>query len=491
MKRRSRDGCQTCRARKIKCDENQPTCNACKKKGLVCEYGIRWNWVHQPGPALQQRSSVKSAGQGVFVLHEVEYDSDDSLSFPVKKFKLEPQGASHLSAPANLTSYSSIAESAALTLAPLRDAVHLDESMKLWNGNSVYITGSDLQRTFEHYLSHTAPNLVPIPYDDNPFTKLFPSLALHDVNIYKLLAAYGAVHMENSGNTHEPSISSMLLEDCKLFLDTLPNHNANGLLTAAILALIEIDNGNVDAWVYYTEQAVVLIAKNSGSTEFFAGADSELNSVIVRLVGYMVGLGRVCSPTRFADLPSGWWPQWSGSLDYLTGIDLNFIPLFWDTAELVHKRSVTVTAADWADINIGALKILQQLNDYLLEEYRPDSQLTAMCLLYQMALQIHIYRRVLGFSTIHREVRRLVKFAMRTLTAFIPVDSLIQNNMTFTLVTLASEALSEDHRRDLIERLNSTQSSGFVYNTYAMHDIQRCWQTGKSLICESNMNTFL
>ncbi|OAA37971.1 C6 finger domain protein [Beauveria brongniartii RCEF 3172] len=46
-----RTGCQTCRIRRIKCDETQPRCKKCIARGLSCAYTLR----HRPVlPALQQ-----------------------------------------------------------------------------------------------------------------------------------------------------------------------------------------------------------------------------------------------------------------------------------------------------------------------------------------------------------------------------------------------------------------------------------------------------
>ncbi|VUC32038.1 unnamed protein product [Clonostachys rosea] len=36
---KSRQGCITCKARKVKCDERRPTCLKCSKRGLTCEFG--------------------------------------------------------------------------------------------------------------------------------------------------------------------------------------------------------------------------------------------------------------------------------------------------------------------------------------------------------------------------------------------------------------------------------------------------------------------
>ncbi|CAK7208729.1 hypothetical protein SEUCBS140593_000271 [Sporothrix eucalyptigena] len=43
-KSRSRSGCWSCKARKVKCTEERPSCSKCLKGGYQCDYGIRLNW---------------------------------------------------------------------------------------------------------------------------------------------------------------------------------------------------------------------------------------------------------------------------------------------------------------------------------------------------------------------------------------------------------------------------------------------------------------
>ncbi|EFX05317.1 c6 zinc finger domain containing protein [Grosmannia clavigera kw1407] len=43
-KSRSRNGCWSCKARKVKCTEERPSCAKCVKGGYKCDYGIRLNW---------------------------------------------------------------------------------------------------------------------------------------------------------------------------------------------------------------------------------------------------------------------------------------------------------------------------------------------------------------------------------------------------------------------------------------------------------------
>ncbi|KAH7378844.1 hypothetical protein BKA66DRAFT_421085 [Pyrenochaeta sp. MPI-SDFR-AT-0127] len=57
-KYRSRSGCLTCRARRVKCDENHPVCRACSKKNRPCQ----WEAPHTKFKDYQpQSSSTKSA----------------------------------------------------------------------------------------------------------------------------------------------------------------------------------------------------------------------------------------------------------------------------------------------------------------------------------------------------------------------------------------------------------------------------------------------
>ena len=44
VKKRSRNGCWPCKARKVKCGEEKPACVNCQRQGETCDYSIRLNW---------------------------------------------------------------------------------------------------------------------------------------------------------------------------------------------------------------------------------------------------------------------------------------------------------------------------------------------------------------------------------------------------------------------------------------------------------------
>ncbi|EAW23570.1 Zn(II)2Cys6 transcription factor [Aspergillus fischeri NRRL 181] len=55
-KRRSRKGCWPCKARKVKCDEEKPSCLNCRRQNENCDYSIRLNWEGRT----RRKSSVSS-----------------------------------------------------------------------------------------------------------------------------------------------------------------------------------------------------------------------------------------------------------------------------------------------------------------------------------------------------------------------------------------------------------------------------------------------
>lgn len=57
--RRSRSGCFTCRLRRKKCDESKPSCKACNKLGVDCEYALPAWWTN-PDRRRKHRDHIKN-----------------------------------------------------------------------------------------------------------------------------------------------------------------------------------------------------------------------------------------------------------------------------------------------------------------------------------------------------------------------------------------------------------------------------------------------
>ncbi|KJK79282.1 hypothetical protein H634G_05522 [Metarhizium anisopliae BRIP 53293] len=75
-------GCWTCRARRVKCDEEAPSCRRCRQFGVQCEgYGVRLNWVH-----------LNTSN----ILHEADHDADTSSLHKTPRRALAHLGVSSI-----------------------------------------------------------------------------------------------------------------------------------------------------------------------------------------------------------------------------------------------------------------------------------------------------------------------------------------------------------------------------------------------------------
>lgn len=66
LSHRSRAGCWTCRARKVKCDEARPRCGPCTRLNRDCDWGQRWNFSDATLTTQDKHTNVKTAGNVVW-----------------------------------------------------------------------------------------------------------------------------------------------------------------------------------------------------------------------------------------------------------------------------------------------------------------------------------------------------------------------------------------------------------------------------------------
>jgi Fungal Zn(2)-Cys(6) binuclear cluster domain len=126
--KRSRTGCQTCRRRHLKCDEDRPTCRHCAKGGLACQWGLVLKYplknMHVqriPNPVPIKKDYKANLGEWKFEDNSVtiasEYDggieqygfhNSEHISLPgISSFNDEiPDGSPHDTANSTSSSFS-------------------------------------------------------------------------------------------------------------------------------------------------------------------------------------------------------------------------------------------------------------------------------------------------------------------------------------------------------------------------------------------------
>ena len=116
-KKRSRNGCWPCKARKVKCDETPETCLNCQRTGETCDYSIRLNWegrgkktnfsanmisVAIAGSSASQPSTLPVAPQAVFQVApqpvpnpaQIPSDRSSPRPLPPTPYLIQPQNES-------------------------------------------------------------------------------------------------------------------------------------------------------------------------------------------------------------------------------------------------------------------------------------------------------------------------------------------------------------------------------------------------------------
>jgi hypothetical protein len=101
--RKSRNGCKTCKRRRVKCDEVHPICSSCKRHGVLCEYPIGRRGgsrmpsetsastsVHTPPSRPDLHSPPASSASSSCVNSTAQLDVDDDiLPAPDERRRLE------------------------------------------------------------------------------------------------------------------------------------------------------------------------------------------------------------------------------------------------------------------------------------------------------------------------------------------------------------------------------------------------------------------
>ncbi|KAF2258348.1 hypothetical protein CC78DRAFT_126080 [Lojkania enalia] len=98
-------GCEVCRARKVKCDENKPECNRCSKSGRECRYRDQDNLFFRNQTPFAAQKAEESWRKRSKSNQHVESDHSDRVS-PQSKY--QSPGSTHTDSPDTLSSNRSL-----------------------------------------------------------------------------------------------------------------------------------------------------------------------------------------------------------------------------------------------------------------------------------------------------------------------------------------------------------------------------------------------
>ncbi|KAH5081561.1 hypothetical protein HBH95_063810 [Parastagonospora nodorum] len=164
-KRRSRNGCWPCKARKVKCGEEKPHCVNCERQGEVCDYSIRLNWGGRTKRDRSNTAGSDASSTASGSPFQTVFSFQDNIS-PPGASNQPPNLRSHSdTSPSNSTSFAVdpvLLESSQSMTLPEADVYDFDEDAGALPNSAAY-TQIEFQNTFGPSL-HTS-NQEPSNYN--------------------------------------------------------------------------------------------------------------------------------------------------------------------------------------------------------------------------------------------------------------------------------------------------------------------------------------
>ena len=277
--RRTRTGCQTCRKRKIKCDEAKPTCSQCTLKGLSCDTVTSLKWetdYHSRGLAfgraanpqarrasdLQKWLSVSTIRPYSFLnstvgldqeLTTLEYDSSWDLVYSDDCTKDKYSEVSSVGSSSPWLQEAQFVPPAGPIQFPLSAIPQMHSSTE-----SIL-----LSYFFERVLPLTVPQSAAIP----PLASvIFPYSVSQSQAVFQSLIALAACHRSRSDKSYRATalaMSEKAVRRLRFRLATEPlgevAMDPETLVVMMILCLFEIVSQSENGWVIHLKGARDLI----------------------------------------------------------------------------------------------------------------------------------------------------------------------------------------------------------------------------------------
>ncbi|KAF3916700.1 hypothetical protein ABW20_dc0106096 [Dactylellina cionopaga] len=392
--------------------------------------------------------------------------------------------------------------------------------------NSVY---------FQHFLSETAPLLVPHDCNGNPFKSILPQ-------------TYSASHQARQAKQPEP------LELVSGFLDRAYRHlnrslndeneqksNAT-LATAIMLCSYEIISPNFFAegitWQIHLDAARKIILARGGAKEMHSR--DPVSFFLSRWFAYLDVLGSFSSSNNNNNNKNNTTPLFTGkywtvdeedvdrmtdfSVDCFFGFTNRFIGLLTCVGELareadeekrhfiegIQSMGYTADGSEWipeGQIYYDALRVREQLEESrrhasgsckhtrqtwtslsqeagVFDDHQPLSDDSSKEMLasndaFHWAAQIHLFRRVLNYNRQHQCVQDAVQRIIEAVQK-IPEQSNVENAVLFPLFTAGCESVTADDRNYFLRRLKGIEKSGMNQFQRARLLMQKVWETGST-----------
>ncbi|KAF8543644.1 fungal-specific transcription factor domain-containing protein [Trichophaea hybrida] len=378
---------------------------------------------------------------------------------------------------------------------------------------------------FHHYLKHTARLLVPHDCSENPFKHILPQMAVETDHLMNLLLAYSASHQARLLNRPEPTerIGGFIDETVRS-LNVALNHPVGAtsdasLATAIMLASYQIVSPNPFAssgltWQTHLNAARRIIVSRGGAQSMHSG--DTVSYFLVRWFAYLDLLGRLSGREIDEPVLSGSGKYWTNdnederaeySVDCFFGFTTRCVAILHSIGELARqceqeRRSMSRGGREqngyqWkpsSEVSRKARLLREELREskeksvgrcshahdngypdfHNTEEFDED-ELLATNDTFHWAAEIHLYRRVLGYPSSHRNVQNAVALIVEAMHK-VKQGGTAENCLLFPLFTAGCEAIDSEHREYTLQRMLEVEKTGLTQVKHARLLLQRVWK---------------
>lgn len=182
--KRSKTGCQQCKANKKKCDEQKPFCSLCKKRGLpTCDYNIPMTLKNTTATSMSSKDNKVSK---IKKINKKAIDKTNSQPFNNRSLSI-----------VDINDFKSTDKEVCQTLVPILSQTRTFQTYLPFN------ISFQNQKILNFYETFTSSFLTPGFHKDinkqNPFKKYIPRSAHTDQNIMRLILLFSKIHMKSLG----------------------------------------------------------------------------------------------------------------------------------------------------------------------------------------------------------------------------------------------------------------------------------------------------
>lgn len=440
---RTRTGCQTCRLRKIKCDEGKPVCKQCRAKGLRCGASTLLKWE-----ADYRLLGLAHGRQGIWGKRSAEAPLPLGLAsemwcevpdiFPWSFVNSTVDGAGLAIVEAEETGY--------LLQPPLLpgEAAKLEGSISTSSMRSPPVPARGLVNSLmpslkavpslhsvqelqllDYYVAAICPLTAQSTSSSSPFaTLILPFSMTVSPVVLDSIMALAACHRSRHDAFYQPlalKLSNRVLHRLRTSLHAENSHRLvsepETLLVMMVLCLFEIVNRNDERWVVHLKGARDLIRIRRQCVAYSppSASSKELFALAERFFAYSDVIGRTAcgeEPIFGADF----WTAQGTKADAFLGCSPELVAILCEITELSRQHRCNPCVSSSVAFQVHAAAVEYRIGK--LEQEVPDlndDTLRASAELKRTAAGLYLHCALYGASPsmpiVHHYVRTILELA--------------------------------------------------------------------------------